>query len=177
MKSTIDVEVLRKLLRYEPRDGKFYWNERGNPQWDARWAKKEALTARDVRGYRVGNILGRVRYAHRVAWALYTGEWPRDQIDHINGDRADNRIVNLREATSAQNSQNMGSHRDSSSSYIGVCRVRNGKWLAQIWDGIRQTRIGEFDDEREAAAAYDALALAKRGDYARVNFPSSRQRR
>jgi hypothetical protein len=98
--------------------------------------------------------------------------------DHINGNRLDNRRINLRIATHRQNCQNQrpkGLH----SQYIGVTKIRQGKWerwMAQIrHDGIR-IHLGYFTDEIEAARAYDQAALAHHGEFASLNFPAIKAR-
>jgi hypothetical protein len=93
-------------------------------------------------------------------------------VDHWNGNGVDNRRPNLRISTVKQNSQNSRGHRDSSSKFKGVCWVTNMEiWLSQICIDDIRTIIGYFDDEVEAAKAYDAAALKLFGPYARLNFP------
>ena len=103
---------LRELLDYDPDTGRFTWkfragNDRHTKAWDARYAGQEAFTCIDSYGYATGSIYGIYIKAHRVAWAWWYGEWPKDQIDHRNGDRAANWIKNLKPATQIQNSRNM----------------------------------------------------------------------
>ena len=93
------------------------------------------------------------------------------EIDHINGDKMDNRRCNLRFATHAQNNQNKGLRRDSTTGYKGVCfDKRSGKYIAYINANGKRTYLGYFDDKLSAAYAYDAAALQMHGDYARPNF-------
>lgn len=101
-------------------------------------------------------VRGRYVYAHRIAWCLMTGDWPHGDIDHVNGDGGDNRWLNLRVATRAENSQNVGGPRaDNTSGYLGVTwHKRAGKWAATIRaNGIRH-HLGLFVTREDAAAAY-----------------------
>jgi hypothetical protein len=93
-------------------------------------------------------------------------------VDHINGNGLDNRMVNLRVCTAAQNSRNRKPRKGSLSGYRGVSFYKNyQKWVAQImYDGVKYY-LGYFSDPKEAALAYDAKARELHGDYARVNFP------
>lgn len=127
----ISIELLRQLLRYEPETGKLYWLSRdvslfhesatrtaaGTCKWwNGRFAGKEAFTATGVHGCRAGRIFGQAHYAHRVAWALHHGGWPTDEIDHQDGDRANNRISNLREVMRQQEAGNTADLQDRNAS-------------------------------------------------------------
>ena len=93
--------------------------------------------------------------AHRIAFAMTYGRWPRHEIDHKNGVRSDNRITNLREATDLQNAQNAGKRVDNISGHAGVSR--NGKrWCARIRVNTKLTYLGRFASAEDAARAYRA---------------------
>lgn len=92
--------------------------------------------------------------AHRLAWLYVHGEWPSKHLDHLNGNRTDNRIENLRQVSVAENAENTRRpHRDNKSGYLGVCKKR-GKWLAVIQIKGKYTRIGLFDTPEMAHEAY-----------------------
>lgn len=148
-------ELLRQLLRYDPDTGKLYWKERSNPEnsnakntWNKRWAGKLALDYIDPsNGYRVGRLMNRRTYAHRVILAIYSGKHP-EEVDHINGDRADNRIKNLRACSRLDNCKNLKKPKDNTSGHIGVSKKGNG-WRARIFD----IHLGTFKNLDEAIAA------------------------
>jgi hypothetical protein len=95
--------------------------------------------------------------AHRICWMLHHGRWPENQIDHINGNPADNRICNLREATNRQNCHNK--HRPYKRSKSGVQGVHwdneRSKWRASIAVDYKSINLGRFDSMREAIEARD----------------------
>lgn len=181
-------EVLRQLLSYDPDTGKLFWKERSVEHfeasrsrsaqhicslWNARYAGREALTAvsGSARNCLGGRLLGRMMTAHKAAWAVHYGEWHAGEIDHVNGDAMDNRLKNLRLCTRAENCANRGSRKGSTSQYLGVDKLPNGKWRAQIKPaGLKASYLGSFEDERTAAAAYDDAARAHHGEFARLNF-------
>jgi hypothetical protein len=107
-------------------------------------------------------------YMHREI----VGAKPGQQVDHINGDALDNRRGNLRICTISQNNQNRYANTGASSQYKGVCWDKGAdKWRATITAGGRRKYLGTFEDEREAALAYDAAARELFGEFARPNLP------
>lgn len=157
-------ETLRKLLRYEPETGKLFWKRRGAcgfssaksmNAWNARYAGKDAFTSRGgASGWHQGAVWGRLLLAHRVAWAIHYGEWPKKQIDHINGDASDNRIENLRDVDHAENMKNRRVHKNSKSGVIGVYWCKSsGSWRADILVNGKKHHLGRFAKKDAAAAA------------------------
>lgn len=167
---------LSEILKYDPLTGKLFWkerpvsmfsNSRACRSWNSRYAGKEAFTA-DLNGYRQGMINYRTLYAHRVAWAIYYGEWPTDQIDHINCDRSDNRIANLRSADAFGNNRNQMLMKNNTSGFKGVSRARSGRWVAKIMAGGKYKHLGTFDSAVEAAKVYARAAAGYHGEFART---------
>lgn len=155
----LTAHIARALLRYEPRTGSLTWLPRGreffvtaqkHAAWNTRYAGREvgciALT-----GYVTFSLFDRRYLAHRVIWLLMTGAWPTDQIDHVDHNRANNRWLNLRQATHAENGRNQSPHGKRSP---GVRqRMDTQKWQAEIMrDGVRHS-LGCFVTKDEAIAA------------------------
>lgn len=112
--------------------------------------------------------------AHLIAWYLTYGEWAPGKVDHIDGDPTNNRLDNLRVATSEQNSHNMRklTTRQTSSQYKGVSyHKRNGKWIARIVYQGKKRHLGTYTTEEEAARSYDLAAHRLFGRFAKLNFP------
>lgn len=176
-------ELLRKLLRYEPDTGKLFWLPRDREffksdgsfrSWNSQFANRVAFTAIDRDGYNRGAVLQRAYYAHRVIWAMQAGAWPKEQIDHVDQNKLNNKWCNLREASISQNGANKASKPNSSSRYLGVSwNKQTKKWLAQIVKNGERVRLGLFVNEKDAAIAYDRMAILKHGEFASLNFPSA----
>lgn len=160
-----DQALLLKLLRYEPETGKLFWrerpadmckDERGRLWWIARYANAEAFTS-TVGGYKTGTIrpYGSFR-AHRVIWCMVHGEWP-EQIDHVNQDGTDNRLMNLRPASRCENARNARLGPRNHSGRIGVNWNRHiRKWRAKIRHDGRYIELGKFDNFEDACVAREA---------------------
>lgn len=145
---------LRKLLTYNPATGELLWLPRGDNWWDSRYANKPAFAADDGRGYRTGTLSKRKLFAHRVIWAVVYGEWPAGDVDHINGDRSDNRLANLRAVSHVQNTRNQRQRVNNTSGISGVTWDKSkNKWQAQISVGGRLIHLGRFDNIEDAAQA------------------------
>lgn len=147
----VSAERLRELLHYDPETGHF-----------TRLVSRPHSKVGDVagclnnQGYHRICIDYRDYQAHRLAWLYVHGVWPAHQIDHIDLDRANNRLANLREATKAQNSQNLRDARaNSKSGFLGVSQSKQaGKWRARIMLDGKEYRLGRFASADLAHAAY-----------------------
>lgn len=121
-------------------------------------------------GYRKTQIFGQCCLVHRVVYKMHHGGCP-ENIDHINGNRSDNRINNLRPATTVQNGGNRKKQKNTTSQYKGVswCQ-RLQSWKSGIYPGNKLKHLGYFSVEKEAAKAYDRAALKYFGEYAKLNL-------
>lgn len=180
MKHSPSPELLRKLLLYSPHDGKLFWLPRtpdmfvsgrqsagqSCAKWNAQNAFKEAFTTVDAAGYLQGSIFDRAYRAHRVIWAMVTGEWPDGMIDHENRNRSDNRFKNLRPASASQNMHNRGMSKNNSSGFKGVSwDSSKSKWHAQIGLNRKTHHLGYFDCLNEAHNAYAEASQAMHGAF------------
>ena len=166
-------DELRQLVRYEPETGKLFWLPRPehlfsatrNTQsqnakiWNTRYAGTEAFCYPNTHGYLFGAIRthsSRAKiYAHRAAWAITYGEWP-NVIDHINGNPADNRIINLRSVSQSLNSRNQRLRSTNTSGHCGVYFYKSrNKWTAQVMVDGKSKSLGYFSDKEDAIAARD----------------------
>lgn len=151
--------ILRQLLSYSPETGRLEWLPRtkdmGGPlvnRWNGRYAGTEALGKLDRKGYKVGKIFTVTYQSHRIIWLLHTGEQP-DFIDHINGNKSDNRITNLRSVPWSENALNRPMPRNNKSGAIGVHWCNSNKWwVAQISIGGKQRQLGVFGNKEDAIA-------------------------
>lgn len=151
----IQPSTLRDLLSYDAENGLLTWLHRpfSKGSWNAQYSGKPALTADCGQGYRVGAVLGRKVYAHRVAWALHYGVHPT-LIDHINGIRSDNRIENLRDVTATENARNACRKSNNTSGVNGVSWNKQvGRWTAMITVDRKSKYLGLFDLLDDAIAA------------------------
>jgi hypothetical protein len=176
------MEDLKALLDYDPETGKLLWKKRDVSMfvfdsqrhtgkrtysaaracnlWNTRYAGKEALTTLNNWGYQHGSINGRHEMAHRVIWKMMTGRSP-EIVDHINGDKTDNRLCNLREATPTLSSSNRGVPINNTSGVIGVFwNAGRKKWQTQISQGGKRYNLGLYNTKEEALAARKAAEEA-----------------
>lgn len=147
---------LKELLDYDPGTGVFTWRvSRGN-------AKSGSVAgSKNGQGYLQIMVDGKRYKSHRLAWLYVHGKFPPEHIDHINRARADNRIANLRLATSSENPQNQRKRRNNTSGVVGVhWHKKLGKWQAYIMSNGRGIHLGYYGTIEEAAAAR-AAAKAK----------------
>jgi hypothetical protein len=153
----LTAEYLRSVLNYDPETGIFTW--RVSPKFSGVRAGDRAGCPDGI-GYLQIGVQGKVYRAHRLAWLYVYGYWPNDQIDHVNRDRADNRIANLRAATSHQNALNMGKACNNTSGHTGVVWHKNvSKWGARIKHNQKSIYLGLFENLEEAVAARKAGEL------------------
>lgn len=111
-------------------------------------------------GYFLVGIKGKRYLTHRVIWEMHNGAIPVGfEIDHIDRDRSNSKISNLRLVTRTQNNGNQSKQEGTSSQYKGVCKMRNGKWQAYIKKNSKKIHLGTFQTEELAAEVYKKEAL------------------
>lgn len=150
-KADLTAQRLRELLDYDSTTGSLMWlGKRRGAQKD-----KPAGTIGST-GYRSIRIDGVIYSAHRLAWLHATGMWPAGIVDHINGNRSDNSLENLRDVSQAINRQNLKkANSDNKSGFLGVTRDHaRGKWFAIIYVDKRKHNLGRFATPEEAHASY-----------------------
>ena len=142
---------LKNLLWYDKSTGDFRW----------RFAKKYGLIPAwskagwDDNGYTRIQIGNKSYLAHRLAWLYEYGEMPLLDIDHINGNKKDNRIFNLRDVSRQINTQNRrGAPRNSASGILGIHKHHPQKWVAGIYVNKKRKHLGVFATQEEAQQAY-----------------------
>lgn len=151
---------LKERLRYSRATGLFVWRD----------GPRAGLPAGcpGAKGYIQVRLAGRLYYAHRLAWLYVTGEWPADELDHRDLDRANNRWRNLRPATHLQNAQNGPMRKRNVARVKGVWwNPRKRKWEASIMANRKRHWLGLFDSRKEAHSAYRTAAVRHFGEFAR----------
>ena len=148
-------EYLRAILSYNSTTGDLFWQHREDRdcQWNTRWAGKKAGYI-NSKGYIYVNIDKKRYLSHRIIWALVHGNWPKNQIDHIDGNPSNNRLENLREATNQENNRNKSLQKNNTSDVTGVSwNKKVQKWVARIATDRKDHHIGVFDNKDDAIAA------------------------
>jgi hypothetical protein len=135
-------------LRYEPETGRIFWKVVRQRVRVGR----EAGCVNPTDGYRKIRINGAVYQSHRVSWLLHYGAWPNGFLDHINRDRSDNRIANLREADRSLNMHNKDKQ-GTRGLQPGV-RLRGDSWMVRIDVGTMTVTLGCWKDYRKAGESY-----------------------
>ena len=150
---TLTAEYLRSVLHYDQETGIFTWKV----------STSNSVKVGDVagspngHGYQLIQLQSRKHKAHRLAWLYIHGSWPKDQLDHVNRIRTDNRIANLREVTHKQNGQNRSKRSDNTSGHTGIYWLKqSSKWRAQIKHNQKQIHLGLFATIEEALSARKA---------------------
>lgn len=119
-------------------------------------------------GYLMVGIDGIVYYAHQIVWLILYKIWPTHEIDHKNGNKANNKPKNIRRATFSQNITNKGLSKVNKTGYKGITFVA-GKWNVQIMHKRKSYYLGRFSNKKEAALAYNKAAREIWGEFAFVN--------
>lgn len=157
-------ERLKEYLDYSADTGAFQAKARKREDFttNSLWKRNQNEAGRTVgcsnnQGYVAIHVDGKYYTAHRLAWLWVHGEWPpypQFEIDHINGNRGDNRICNLRKVTKSENQRNGARRVNNRSGVTGVNWVRSKRrWIARIWDGPHHKYLGQFENLDDARIA------------------------
>lgn len=160
----LTLERVREALAYDPKTGVFKWRvDRSNVKAGSKAGSSMAL------GYTMIRLDDCQVYAHRLAWFYVHGEWPSQQVDHVNGNRSDNSWDNLRLASQSQNSCNGSLRSTNSSGYRGVSWSKEkGKWVSRIVKDRKQHVLGYFTSKEDAYFAYLKAARELHGEFAKL---------
>jgi hypothetical protein len=141
-------EALMKVLFYDKHSGDLFWTD------DAPKLVKGKKAGTKSMGYIVVCFKGKHYKSHRVAWLLAHGSWPEGEIDHINGDKLDNRLCNLRDVSKSVNQQNLKQAKaDNKVGLLGVS-MKGNRFRAQITINQKKKMLGTFATATEAHEAY-----------------------
>lgn len=166
----ITTEYLRARLHYNEKSGIFIWKIREvckptDKTWNKKFAGKETGYLRH-NGYKVINLMGKEYSSSRLAWLYVHGVMPKKEIDHINGDRSDNRIENLREASRSENAINRGVQSNNTSGAKGVWKRKGmNSWVAEIGVRGKRVKLGSFRTREAAKNAYLLAAKSLHGEF------------
>lgn len=164
METEETAKLIFEFLDYNPETGNFTWKAK------RRGRRKPGMSAGCIHphGYVRISINYRLYNAHRIAWLFITGKWPQKFIDHIDGNPANNKASNLREANTLQNGANRKMSTANTSGIKGVSFVKNTqKWGAWIKVNGKSKNLGNFQTKEEAAEAYKKAAQNYWNDFAR----------
>lgn len=165
MTNVADADLVREVFHYDPETGLFRWRV----SFSNRVRVGDIAGTIRPDGRRLLRFDGRLVLASRLAFLYMSGRWPKDQMDHADMDPSNDRWSNLREANNSQNNANRRFH---TSRFKGVRFFKKcNRWAAYIRGDNCQRHLGMFSSEEEAARAYDAAAMERYGEFARLNFP------
>lgn len=177
----ISIEMLRTLISCDGETGELLWQHRpaclfkpdgrvsangAAAMWNGKWAGKPALSSVNSSGYKCGRIFSRAYKAHQVVVALTQGEWPLGDVDHIDGDKANNRPSNLRLATRAENVRNVGKLSNNTSGFKNVSfdKTKN-LWRAGVTVNGKRVYLGRFKKKEDAYNAFCERAEKLHGEF------------
>lgn len=144
----MNYEEMSRIVKYDEITGEIYWAERSP------WRRMGVQAGTVGNGRRKIMISGRQYHAHRIAWLLVHREWPKGDIDHIDGNPLNNAIANLRDVSRSVNMQNLKRARsDSKTGKLGTIE-KNGRFRACIRVSGKTRHLGYFDDVESAHSAY-----------------------
>ena len=148
-------ENISNKLHYDSVNGKLFWKQTGKGRTGKLNIKEENIAGSIHKSGYMHVCVDGVHYRlHRVMWLLYYGEFPKGVIDHIDGNKLNNKISNLRDVSIKENNLNMRRSRvDSTTGFLGVC-VKRKRFCARIRHEGKKLYLGTFDTPEEAHKVY-----------------------
>lgn len=147
----LTADEARRLFYYDPSTGMLTWSLDRNQNVKA---GDQVGWVHEHSPYRRARVNGKRYFAHRIIWLMAYGEWPKNEIDHIDGDSLNNRMDNLREVDRTENMRNTKRCSVNTSGQSGVHRhTQSGKWNARIRTNGRRVSLGLFEKKEEAVQA------------------------
>lgn len=160
--SDLTAKYLRSVLLYDPLTGEFSWRD------CVGFKRKRNSVGSRSNGYKVIWLSGKLYKAHRLAWLHFYGKWPDGFIDHTDGNRDNNRILNLRDVTRTQNNRNSSLSKRNRSGHKGIIWHKKArKWMAGVWAG-RPHYLGLFDNLEDAVVARKEALHKLHGEFGRM---------
>lgn len=159
-------EYVKSIINYDQETGEFIWKHRDDvsKSWNTQFAGTKC--GANINGYICIRINKKLYRAHRLAWLIFYNEWPNLEIDHINGNRKDNRLLNLRLADRVQQGHNRKA--SGKSGILGVHWCKNDKkWKAFTRLNGKKKNLGSFECPAAASLAYQVAAHIKVGNFTR----------
>lgn len=157
MKNEITQEYLKEILHYNKLTGLFRWKV---DIYSGRNKKQKHVSIGDLagtvnsKGYLRIGINHKSYLCQRLAWLYEYGEWPSNEVDHINHVRSDNRIDNLRNVAGLDNQKNVSKRKDNNSGFTGVSwNAKSSKWVAQMQVNKKKIHLGYFSSLEDAVCA------------------------
>lgn len=168
MKRQLSQVELKRLLSYDPGTGIFT----RLISWTKDYPVGSIAGRVDKDGYLRITVNRIVYSSHRLAWFYFYGVWPKGNIDHIDMNKKNNKISNLREDDLFENARNKDKLITNKSGYKGVAKnTRCNTWRSTITANRKTIYLGSFSNKEDAAIAYDKAAIRLHGEFARTNFP------
>jgi len=156
----IDISVAEDIIDFDPITQNMFWKHRASEyfkdpnrsfSWNAKNEGKQCFNYLDVNGYLRGVIFKHKIPKHRLIWLFSYGRWPNGFIDHINGIKTDNRLVNLREVTSKENSKNRAISKSNSTGHMNVYNAkRQGAYRVAFCIDGKYKSLGVYDNIQDA---------------------------
>jgi hypothetical protein len=147
----VNLDFINKVLTYNQETGVFTWNVRVAQRIKIGVMAGSVSKSKNYTGYLKIKVLGKSYLAHRLAWLITYGKFPQKMIDHIDGNKLNNSIKNLREVTRKENMQNTKLRKDNTSGFNGVYfNSQRKKWVAYVTEDKKMKYLGIFKKKEDA---------------------------